>query len=203
MPDEVLDIIKLYLPKYLTPEQTAELFSELDSFPSIPSFYLPPSHDPAILLQGDAWRGLILINFHSAERRPVTGVVLSNSCDIDPANPRRMPPNVIFAPLLSVARYIDRLREHGQSQAQIDGHVDAIRKQGVSNIFHFPTGQFGPEESMILFDDLHAHPVDHFLGGNRERVFRLGQTAFYMFLLKLAIHFCRFQEGVPRFGVAL
>ena len=32
--------IKLFLPKYLTPEKTVELFTELSKFPDNMSFYL-------------------------------------------------------------------------------------------------------------------------------------------------------------------
>ncbi len=37
-----------------------------------------------VMLQGDGWRGFQLFLFDSGERRSVRGVVLSNSCDVDP-----------------------------------------------------------------------------------------------------------------------
>jgi hypothetical protein len=36
------------------------------------------------------------------------------------------------------------------------------------------------------------------LGTNK--IFALTQSAFYLFLIKLSIHFTRFQEGVHRFS---
>jgi hypothetical protein len=40
---------RIFLPKYLTPDQQNELFEELDSFPDNRSFYLGKDHFTPIL----------------------------------------------------------------------------------------------------------------------------------------------------------
>ena len=117
--NEIFEQIKSYLPSYLTPENKAELFSELKKFPNNFNYYLCPHKET--YLQGDAWRGFVAINFHTQESKMVSGVIISNSCDITPENP-----------------------------------------------------------------------------STKERLFVLNQFGFYLFLIKLSIHFTRFQEDVNR-----
>lgn len=73
---EFFDQIKLFLPKYLTPHQTKDLFSELSNFPNTTSFYLSGSSWGEQLLQGDGWHGFVAINFATGERKAVAGIIL-------------------------------------------------------------------------------------------------------------------------------
>ncbi len=50
---DVFDQIRLFLPKYLTEDQTRELFSELSKFPENLAFYTFRSDLQEQLLQGD------------------------------------------------------------------------------------------------------------------------------------------------------
>jgi hypothetical protein len=150
-------------------------------------------------LQGDGWRGLIIVRFEDGERRPVTGLVLSNSCDIAPENASGLPTNVVFAPLLALDRYADLLRAAGQTDQQVGSVLQAIRRQEVTSLFHLPAQAYGPPgENVAFFDDVHSHPAADFFGGSRTRIFRLTLPAFYALLVKLSIHFCRLQEGLTR-----
>lgn len=196
---DIFERAKLYLPKYLTPAQQKELWEELRRFPTVRSFYLPTDDDRRVL-QGDGWHGLVVINFDSMQRRTVAGLVVSNSCDIAPENQSALATNVVFAPLISLSRYREALEKAGQTATQVADVVDTIRRQEVTYLFHLPEGPYGVNESVVCFDDLHSHPAHHFLSNERTRLFRLSQVAFYVLLLKLSIHFCRFQEGVPRFA---
>ena len=197
MADELFDQAKLYLPKYLTPSAVKELFDELRLFPDNPKFYWhgTPSAD---LLQGDGWKGLVAIDFRTLEKKTVSGVIFSNSCDIDVSNPRGREMNVLFAPLIRLSRYDRLLAESGRSPEQIADTLTSIRKQKVTYVFHLPHIPGVMEESIVLLDDIHAHPLSDFLSCERSRVFTLTQYAFYVFLLKLSIHFSRFQEGLAR-----
>ena len=76
--------------------------------------------------------------------------------------------------------------------------LTAIRDQRVTSIFHLPEGAWGPE-GIVLLGTIHAHPLDDFLAKDRTRLFTLSQYAFYIFLVKLSIHFTRMQENVRRF----
>ena len=199
MKSHIFEQVQAFLPKYLTPETRRALFEELEKFPSNVNFYLPEGvvHDE--LLQGDGWEGFVVIHFHSTERKNVAGMILSNSCDMAVENARALPTSILFAPLIRVDRYVERLRSAGRSDDQIEDLLGNIRSQTVTSIVYLPSGPYGPPESIILLDDIHSHPTDHFLGvKERKRLFRLNQYGFYILLIKLSIHFSRFQEGVKR-----
>lgn len=195
---EFTELIRTFLPKYLSPEQKDDLWSELRSFPQIDSYYDDSGDLADSVLQGDGWRGLIVLDFLTARQKPISGLVLSNSCDIAPGNRRRLPTNVVFAPMLPLDRYIQNLRAAGQTDHQITGLVDALRRQEVTTAFFLPGVEGQHPDRIALLDDVHSHPLSHFLTVNRSRRFRLSMVAFYVFVMKLSIHFCRFQEGVIR-----
>jgi hypothetical protein len=198
--DDLFEQAKLFLPKYLTPSDQEQLYSEISSFSSTKPFYLPPGAVAHELLQGDGWRGFVLLDFETLDRQIVSGLILSNSCDIDPANERALPTSVLFAPLISLEKYRAMLVGAGRTTQQIDDTVDSIRSQRVTYIFYLPPGPYGPVESMVLLHDIHQQPLQRFLNGDRTRLFRLNQFGFWFLLVKLSIHFCRFQEGVRRFA---
>jgi hypothetical protein len=200
MPEgELFEDIKRYLPPYLSPRDSSELFAQLAAYPSTSGpFYLQRaaiSEDEP--LQGDGWRGFVALDFQTADRKELSGVVISNSCDIDPANRRDRAVNILFSPLIALSKYVDLLRPV-KTDAQIENVLTAIRSQKTTSIFHLPEGAWGPE-SIILLDTIHAHPLDDFLAKNRARLFTLSMYAFYIFIMKLSIHFMRMQENVRRF----
>ena len=197
--DELFEEFKTFLPKYLTPSQKEELFKALSAYPNLPYHYLPPSAIKEELLQGDDWRGFVLINFATLERKSVSGVILSNSCDIDARNRRSTPRSVLFAPLVPLRKYEEAMREGGLTSEQIANALLDIRAQRVTYIFSLPSEQNGPQESLILLDDIHPEPLSYFLANERTLLFRLSMAAFYILLIKLSIHFCRSQENIQRF----
>lgn len=198
--NDIFDQIRLFLPKYLSAEQQRQLFSELAKFPENFDFYLLREDLREMLLQGDGWQGFVVIDFATGARKTVSGMILSNSCDVDIENRRDLPVNLLFAPLISLARYRRLLSGVGKNEDQIDGIIGNIRKQYVTSIFYIPDRSGIIEESIILLDDIHAHPLQDFLGRERQSIFTLNQYAFYLFLIKLSIHFSRFREGIQRFS---
>ena len=196
---DVFEQARLFLPKYLSPEQTRDLYTELSRFPNIDSFYLDREDLRGQLLQGDGWRGFIAINFETGDRKLVSGVIISNSCDIATENSRNIPVNILFAPLINLARYVERLRASGKPEGQIENILNSIRSQKVTSIFYLPGYPGVIDESLILLDDIHAQPLADFLGRERVGLFKLSQTFFYIFIIKLSIHFSRFNEDIQRF----
>ena len=196
--EDLFEQFRAFLPKYLSPADSRQLFSELSQFPSGKAFYLFRQSDDGVL-QGDAWKGLVAIDFMTAGRKTVSGVVLSNSCDVDSENKRNYPVKILFSPLITLAKYLDYLSKGGVSESRIQTIGDDIRRQYVTSIFYLPGISGKIDESIILLDDIHHHPLDNFVKTERELGFRLSQYGFYLLLLKLSIHFCRFQEGVRRF----
>jgi hypothetical protein len=198
-PDEIFEQVSLFLPKYLTPSQKQELYSEMQKFPGATQFYLLRPDLKDQLLQGDGWQGFIAINFHTGQRKAVSGVILSNSCDVSTDNSRTLPVNILFAPLVSLSQYEQLLLANGKSPAQVGSQFNEIRNQKVTSMFYLPRLSGVIEESIILLDDIHVHPLRDFLEVSHEPLFQLNQFAFYLFLIKLSIHFCRFQEDIQRF----
>ena len=175
------------------------MWSELDKFPDNLNFYWS-QNEISEVLQGDAWQGFVVIDFVTGKRKAVPGVVLSNSCDISQKNARDVPTNILFAPLIKLSDYIAVLERVGKTADQISSQLVEIRKQHVTSIFYLPECLAKYPESMILLHDIHAHPAKDFFANDRREIFKLNQYAFYIFLMKLSIHLCRFQEGVARFS---
>jgi hypothetical protein len=202
MPDgELFEDVKQYLPQYLSPQHRRELFAGLAAFPAkMGPFYWARDAPDDELLQGDGWRGFLALNFQTAERKEVSGIIISNSCDIDPANRGDLPANVLFSPFIELSRYADLLSGI-KTAAQLEGHLTDIRNQRITSIFHFPA-EGGVPEGIVMLDTVHTHPLQDFLARQRARLFTLHQVPFYMFVMKLSIHLMRFQEGVPRFNSA-
>jgi hypothetical protein len=198
METPLFEQIAIFLPSYLSSDEQNNLFAQLKEFPHNKNFYLPTSSFPNDVLQGDGWKGFIAINFDTTEKKAVTGIVLSNSCDIDPANKRDHPPNILFAPIISLQKYAALLFDSGKNAAAINDKLSDIRAQKTTSIFYLP--EFGDTigESIVLLDDVHRHPAPHFYKTKRNKIFTLNQYAFYIFLIKLSIHLTRLGERVHR-----
>lgn len=199
MSEDFIELARVYLPKYLSPTKTEELYQALRQFPRLPSFYVAPRSDEEDLLQGDGWRGFVVRQFDGELNEGVSGIILSNSCDMDIRNSSQLATRqILFCPLISLSRYEEGLIAAKRTKDQVKTAIEAIRTQRITDIFHLPAGAYGPAESIAMLDDIHPHPLQHFLAGPRERLFRLHDAAFYLFVVKLSIHFCRLQEGVIR-----
>jgi len=196
---ELFEQARIYLPKYLSPSKQKELWDELRAFPGHVNYYSTDGTLAGELLQGDGWRGFIAINFRTLERKRLSGLILSNSCDINVGNPRAFPPDILFAPLVKLSRYTALLSSAGQSPAQIESVCDSIRSQRATSIFYVPAIAGVLDESIAMLGVVHSHPLDDFIAASdRAKLFTLSQTAFYLFLVKLSIHFTRMQEEVSR-----
>lgn len=196
MSENIFEQIKLFLPKYLTPAQQGELYDELKRHPTNYNYYLSREFSDNYL-QGDAWRGFVAIDFKTLEKKVVAGVIISNSCDVDPSN-NPVNRKVLFSPLIKLSNYIRLLVEAGK--ADTENIVSSMRKQQTTNVFYLPPFGSKIEESIILLDNIYQHPLSDFVACEKEKIVTLSQYAFYIFLIKLSIHFSRFQEGVSRFN---
>lgn len=192
------DSIAAQLPSYLTQEAKEHLAGALNAFPDCGPYYI--DRYKTEVLQGDGWSHLEIVRFEDGARRPIRGILLSNSCDIDPANPRPLPARLVFAPIVKLARYADKLRQAGVAADRLENTLAAIREQRVTSLFYLPAGGRLDDEYIAILDDLHNVPYPAFAkSGGREKLFTLSQVGFYLFLFKLSVHFCRFHENVPRF----
>jgi hypothetical protein len=199
--EAILDEFKALLPPYLSAATKEELFKQLKEFPKNRNYFALAGQvlDMPDPLQGDGWAGFVAIRFETLERKTVSGIILSNSCDISPGNRRNLPVNILFAPLIQLGRYAELLEREGKRQPEdVKEILESIRRQETTSIFYLPPSPNDSAERMVLLDDVHAHPVANFLGGDPSRLFRLSNYGFYVFLYKLSLHFMRIQEGIDR-----
>jgi hypothetical protein len=99
---------------------------------------------------------------------------------------------------MRLAKYIAALEAAGQTDEQRRSIVDVIKRQEVTSLIFLPAVQDHSVDSVALFDDVRAHPLNHFRASDRSLLFRLSDFGFYLFLFKLSIHFTRMMEGIER-----
>jgi hypothetical protein len=185
------------IPYYLTREQKDGLLKALNEFPRPVPYYIDRYQDE--LLQGDGWARFDIVDFETGARDRIKGIVLSNSCDISIENKREVPPKITFAPIIKLGKYAQLLLKNNLTKQQIEDRFNAIREQRVTSMFFLPRGGALDEDHVALLDDLHTVPAIAFQQVNDQRkLFTLSMVGFYLFLLKLSVHFCRFQEEVAR-----
>lgn len=198
-----LDDIKIYLPKFLSAESDRELFNGLKDFPDNidERMYTTYLHDSNILYQGDALNNLLVVNLPKTEIKPVPGIILSNTCDIDLQNERNFPSQIVYAPLFNLEKYRQALITNSvKSKEQISDHIIAIKKQQITQIFYLPKLEGTIEESIVFLDRVNNMP-NTLIEKNKivtNRIFTLSDYGAYLFLLKLSIHFTRVQDKVER-----
>ncbi|MES2236525.1 MAG: hypothetical protein V4500_02075 [Pseudomonadota bacterium] len=187
---------EVFLPKYLSPEGRKQLFSEIKKFDGINYYSSISDSEP---LQGDGWSNVEFVDVESLTKLSTSVVVLSNSCDISSDNARKMPPRITVTPLIRLSKLSALLAQHNLSQEQIDQYTKDLRAQVISNALYLPAGSGLEEDAVVLFDNVQSQQLNKFSQvDNKTRLFSLSQFAFWLFLVKLAIHYCRAQEGILR-----
>lgn len=204
--------LKTYLPKYLSDDNVKKLFDELQSFPNNIDgrMYTDILDNENILFQGDGFKGFPIINLPNAKvYENASVIILSNTCDIDSTNTRNFPSLICYAPIFSFDKYISQVRrdklsknsgDFSKTETDIKNHIEAIKAQKITQIFYLPKGKGLPEDSIVFFDRIN-NCSNHFISRDNlksKRLFVLSNYGFYLFLVKLSIHFTRIQEKVDR-----
>lgn len=188
----------VYLPKYLSPETEAKLFDDLSQFPENIDERMYTQLDDEHVFQGDAISDLLVVQLPELDVKRRTCLILSNTCDLDPANKRLFVSHLMYCPIIDLNRYQQFLSNHGHPEEKIDSHLANVRKQRVTQIFYLPDGP-RISESLVFLDHVMNNKVDQLPAPIAEyRVFSLSQYGFYLLLYKLSIHFTRMAEGVDR-----
>jgi len=197
-----LEDIKLYLPKYLSPKSTDNLFDELKQFPENidKRLYSKVCDYKDKILQGDGLINLPVINLPESTVKDASVMVISNSCDNDPDNIRFFDSRVCYCPIFKLNKYKNMLLESGEENDKVDFHINSIRKQQLAQIFYLPNGAGLEEESFIFFNKVVSCDSDTIFqeGKNRNKIFSLGNYGIYFFVFKLSIYFTRLNEGIDR-----
>lgn len=196
-----------YLPNYLSKEAQENLFSELSQFPAniderIFTSYLK---NDLTIFQGDGINNLTSINLPDSRIGQVPGIILSNTCDLDSANERLVPPRMIYATIVNFEKYKNMLvrdfvNTGRRSLQKVESHLENIKKQRVSHMFFLPKGGGIESESIAFLDRINNLPPDTVDSSEllEQRLFTLSDYGFYLFLFKLSIHFTRVRENVFR-----
>ena len=197
-----LEDIEKYLPKYLSPEKQKELYEQLKEFPeNVSKIYGSDFTFDIGILQSDIIKDIPFYNLPDINNKNTKVMVVSNSCDIDPENNRPLPPKVSYIPLISLDKFIQLLKSKDIGDERIRGIEESIKKQKTTNMFYLPKGALLEEDSIALFENVLSINRDYFFEEALKRdskIATLGNYGFYMFLLKLSIHFTRIQEAVDR-----
>jgi len=193
-----------YLPKYLSAESFDEIISQLKAFPvdgTKDTIYTTFLKDKQIVFQGD---GIANLPFYDAQTQRVLldkpGIILSNTCDIDPRNERKDDMHICFAPILRLSKYIERLSGKYDND-KIIAHIENIKKQIITHVIYLPKGGDLAYDAIVPLDRV-CYVSSSFI--NRDdlpanRLFTLSDFGNYLFLLKISIHFTRIREKVDRY----
>ena len=187
------------MPYYLTKEAKEGISKALKDFPNNINYYLSNTQADNQYLQGDGWSGLIVLDVNKKKKKEVKGIILSNSCDISSDNQRDLPPRIVFAPIVRLEDYERLLLSAQKNEPKVREKINAIKDQKVTSLFFLPKGGVLDSDHIALLDDLHSIKANSFYE-KREKVkqFALSQVGFYLFVMKLSIHFCRLHENVDR-----
>ena len=199
-----LEEIKIYLPKYLSPESEENLFDQLKQFPENIDDRLYTNYvlEPQLIYQGDGIEGLLVVNLPDTQIRPARGMILSNTCDVDEHNKRLFPSSLVYAPIFNLEKYQKGLltSEILKDAGQIEDHIYAIKKQRITQIFYLPKGGALENESIVFLDRVNS--CDNSFLSKVEikdiRLFTLSNYGLYLFIFKLSVHFTRITEGIDR-----
>ena len=218
--DEHIEIIRKYLPQYLSTQAQDKLIKDL-------SENFPESQDPFkiyrnlnednFIYQGDGIIDIPFAIFDSSsgefEVAYQEGISMSNTCDILPDNEKTRLDiiNVQFAGLFPLKKYISKLEEKNIGDDRIQSFIESLKNNHISNLFYLPERKHNEKvilpESFIKFDFNVTLPTSIFKSerydlnyneNNGDRVFSLSNYGFYLFLIKLSIHYSRIREGVFR-----
>lgn len=198
-----IEEFKLYLPKYLSPDTEESLFQEIKKFPdNIDSrIYTEYHRNEKILFQGDGIDGMLFVDLPKLKPHNAPGIVISNTCDIDPGNIRSTLSRVIYSPIMNLNEYCNMIEQTQAKTGQaLLSHVNSIKSQYISNIFFLPKGGRLKGDSIVFFDWVCSCSREFFTDNKiiGDRIFTLSQYGFYLFLFKLSIHLTRIREGVER-----
>ncbi len=196
--------LKIYLPKYLSPESEKGLFDELRQFPENidDRLYLSPQYvKPDIVYQGDGIHGLLVVNLPETDIKKAPGMIFSNTCDIDERNKRLFPSTLVYSPLFNLEKYKNGLIESKiKDPRSIEDHISLIKKQKIAQIFYLPKGGVLANESIVFFNRVNSCD-NTFLEREKikdMRLFTLSNYGLYLFIFKLSVHFTRITEGIDR-----
>lgn len=200
------DVIKNYLPKYLSADNYNALLAELKSFPdNIDKRFYTHLLEKNVIFQGDGIKEMPIIDITNIELgvKKVNCLIISNTCDMDLTNIRRFHASILYSPIINLKKYISTLQEQNIDNSTIENHISDLKHQKISQILFLPKNS-QIEDSIVFLDKIQNIDNRYISRDNLEnqRLFSLSDYGFYMLVLKLSVHFSRIQEKVNRSCIA-
>lgn len=191
--------IKKYLPQFLSSKSSEEMFACLKDFPANIDcrMYCNRTMAESFFSQGDGIAKLKMFRWEAESMKDVNVMILSNSCDISKTNERNFAPYCVYCALIRLDALLKLYRENGRNEEHMKEIEMDIRKQRVTSFFYLPKGQGLDEEYVAVLDRVGSCPITC-LDETKVKLFSLSNYGFYMFLLKLSIHFTRIRDGLDR-----
>ena len=204
-------IIEHLFPTYLTTTEKGRLLHALEQFKEVNDkskwnsklythFYASSQYN--YFLQGDLLQEIRYPDFNktdrSFERTYTDALILSNTCDLDVSNLRKIAKQVVFAPLLEMEQYL----EAATNQKHLDETIQGIKTQAISNILYLPPNPYNGKEYICHLDKAFWFPTDelnsYLSDMEQTRIASLDYFGYYLFLVKPSYHFCRLPEEKQR-----
>ena len=192
----------LYLPQYLSSLERDVLRKELASFPTDgtkDTIYTSALDGVNYLLQGDGIDEMPYVNLPDLKIGKVPGILFSNTCDMSIENKRINPCRIMFAPLIDFSKYSQKVYANFDKE-KADSHLNDLKRKYITQAIYLPKGAKLKNDSIFFFDRAISLPlteefVEQFC---KKKLFTLSNFGFYLFLLKISIHFTRIQEKIDR-----
>ena len=192
------DDVRKHLPRYLSEGALEALYANLCDYENsgIPQKLFTGWRDGTVI-QGDVVDDLSFVRLPDGTVFQGTGLIISNTCDFDATNTRVLPPQVQYCLVVKLSKFLRRLRDAGLVDANVDQFLYSLKKQRLSNRLYLPT-IFGDDDGIALLDyAVFCDSTELRDSAGKVRA-RLENYGFYVFLVKLSIHFCRVREEIDR-----
>jgi len=201
-----LEEVRKFLPTFLSQGSETAFLDEIRHFLKSGSrpFYTEALRDKRFIFQGDGLEGLLIINLPGTATKQGAGMVLSNSCDINPSNERLFDASLCYAPIISLPAYLTALRKEF-AEKRVAAHECDLRSQSITQIFFLPQGGKLPNDAIVFLDRIVSIANDTVDRNNlaARRLFTLSDFGAWLFTLKLSIHLCRIRDKVDRIAGAI
>lgn len=85
-------------------------------------------------------------------------------------------------------------------RAKAESHLNDLKRQYITQALYLPKGAKLKNDSIVFFDRAISLPLTEELVEQfcKRKIFTLSNFGFYLFLLKISIHFTRIQEKIDR-----
>lgn len=207
-----------FIPSYLDEESKEVLKQSLKYFPNPTEsnkFY-EVSKDISLWYQGDGVNDVPFFSIDNEGNPNIKyskGLILSNTCGIDPANTRSNDTMVNFAKIINLNLFIEFMKTKGFDEDRIESIVKDLKANRINNFVFIPgftRNNYVFPDSIVQLDKISSLPLGKFLdkykfeykteeNDNGDRLFSFSNYGFYLMVIKISIFFCRFSEKIDRF----